>query len=117
MTLPDPVLEKPHPVAVARLKGRLREHRRFRQNQLRDMLDCPLRQRRTVAQIEVQAELTTAAVRVLADIEIALSRIDSGQYGDCLRCGDAIGLVRLRIVPHTRYCARCHRAEEIGAPR
>jgi RNA polymerase-binding transcription factor DksA len=36
-----------------------------------------------------------------------LIRMDTGQYGDCLRCGGAIALPRLRILPHTRYCARC----------
>jgi len=132
MTFPGDVLEKPHPVGdqatahgdslipaeeLARLKRRLREHRHFRQKQLRDLLDRRVGQRRTVAQIEVQAELAAAAVQVLADIEIALIRVGTGQYGDCLRCGGAIGLLRLRIVPHTRYCAKCHRAEEIGASR
>ncbi len=103
---------------LAALKVRLREHRRFRQNQLRDLAD-PARSRSeehcTAARIEVHGQLTAAAVTVLSDIDAALIRMNTGQYGDCQTCGAAIGVGRLRIVPHTRYCARCHRAEEIGA--
>jgi DnaK suppressor protein len=54
-------------------------------------------------------------VKVLGDIESALIQMNTGQYGECQLCEAAISLERLRIVPHTRYCARCHRAEEIGA--
>jgi Prokaryotic dksA/traR C4-type zinc finger len=43
--------------------------------------------------------------------------MNTGQYGRCQMCEAAIGLLRLRIVPHSRYCARCHRAKEIGARR
>lgn len=99
------------------LKIRLQEHRGFRLNQLRDLADPTLRpqERCTAARVEVEAQLTAAAVQVLSDIEAALSRMNAGEYGGCRLCGDVIGLERLRIVPHARYCARCHRAEEIGA--
>ena len=107
--------------ALAVLKLRLQEDRFFRRNQLRDLLDpsWPNRPKGqcTTARIEVQAQLTAAAIGVLSDIEAALIRMNTGQYGRCQMCEADIGLLRLRIVPHTRYCARCHRAKETGAGR
>jgi DnaK suppressor protein len=134
MAFPAEVLERAQPAAdqtirrgelrmpvqeLADLKRRLREHRRFRRKQLRDLLDSPKpstpQEHCTAARIEVRAELIAGAVQVLSDIEVALIRIDTGQYGVCQTCGGAIGTERLRIVPYTRYCARCHRAAELGA--
>ena len=99
------------------LRMRLQEHRRFRLNQLRELADPSMRpqERCTAARVEVQAQLIAAAKKVLSDIEAALTRMNAGEYGSCQLCGDVIGLERLRIVPHTRRCARCHHAEEIGA--
>ena len=37
----------------------------------------------------------------------ALARIDSGTYGDCLRCGDEIAAKRLRADPATPLCIDC----------
>jgi RNA polymerase-binding transcription factor DksA len=96
---------------LAALKRRLREHRRFRQKQLQDLAD-PSQDRRTAAHVEIQAALTAAAHQVLSNIEVALTRMNTGQYGSCRQCGRPIDLQRLRIVPHTRYCARCHHAED-----
>lgn len=99
---------------VARLKLRLREHRIFRRNQLRELSAGPGQAQTecTSARIEVQAQLTAAAMKVLTDIEAALHRIDTGVYGRCEICEAPIGLQRLRIMPHLRYCAQCHHAEE-----
>lgn len=40
-------------------------------------------------------------------IEEALVRLDQGEYGYCLECGDAIAANRLRAVPWTPYCLGC----------
>jgi RNA polymerase-binding transcription factor DksA len=48
----------------------------------------------------------------LAEVEAALRRLDTGEYGICERCGRAILAPRLRRRPWTRYCTRC--AEEIA---
>jgi RNA polymerase-binding transcription factor DksA len=43
----------------------------------------------------------------VAEIESALSRIDEGVYGQCERCGGAIGRQRLRAIPEARLCIAC----------
>lgn len=44
--------------------------------------------------------------RDLDDIEKALERMDTGSYGICEICGDAIGPDRLEVMPATRFCIR-----------
>jgi len=43
----------------------------------------------------------------IAEIEEALERSESGDYGVCEVCGNPIDPERLRILPHTRRCVRC----------
>jgi DnaK suppressor protein len=45
--------------------------------------------------------------RQLRQIEAALQRIDTGDYGVCLDCEVEIGLHRLRAVPWAERCVRC----------
>lgn len=103
---------------MAELKLRLQEQRLFRRNQLHDLFDpgnlSELQDSCTAARIEVQAHLAAGALKVLNDVEAALVRMETDQYGRCERCAAPIGLQRLRVVPHARYCAQCHRAEEVG---
>jgi DnaK suppressor protein len=54
--------------------------------------------------------------------EGALVRLDLGEHGYCVRCGDPIAPNRLRSVPRTLYCLGCQEkssflnpAELIGA--
>lgn len=37
----------------------------------------------------------------------ALARIDSGDYGYCSECGDAIGVARLEVLPEAHLCVDC----------
>lgn len=53
----------------------------------------------------------------LARVEAALHRLDAGTYGDCLDCGEPIGLERLRVQPAAERCAACQTAVESGARR
>ena len=39
----------------------------------------------------------------------ALERIEAGTWGDCEKCGKAIGRDRLRALPETRWCLHCAR--------
>ena len=43
----------------------------------------------------------------LADVKAALVRIDDGTFGECLNCGQEIGLKRLEAIPWVRYCITC----------
>jgi DnaK suppressor protein len=47
--------------------------------------------------------------RALAEIEAALSRLSSGSFGWCERCGGAMPAARLTRVPQARYCGACDR--------
>jgi DnaK suppressor protein len=43
----------------------------------------------------------------LLEIECALGKIKSKQYGICDMCEDEIGFQRLKVKPHARYCIIC----------
>jgi RNA polymerase-binding transcription factor len=45
--------------------------------------------------------------RTLAEIEGALRRIRSGEYGLCASCGEPIPEARLKALPWARVCVRC----------
>ena len=45
--------------------------------------------------------------QLIIQIKAALQRIDSGDYGICLSCGDKIDLKRLTINPATTLCVAC----------
>ncbi|EFE65570.1 conserved hypothetical protein [Streptomyces viridosporus ATCC 14672] len=48
----------------------------------------------------------------LADVEAALTRMDTGTYGICHLCRRPVQRDRLLIVPQARYCARCQQVRE-----
>ena len=43
----------------------------------------------------------------LSEIEAALGKIKSKQYGICDMCEDEIGFQRLKVKPHAKYCIVC----------
>ncbi|MBB4210156.1 TraR/DksA family transcriptional regulator [Rhodothalassium salexigens DSM 2132] len=45
----------------------------------------------------------------LRRIEAALARIDEGEFGYCLHCGDPIDVRRLDLDPATPLCVTCSR--------
>ncbi len=52
--------------------------------------------------------------RLIEDIHAALSRIEDGDYGVCLECGEDISLARLRAQPTARLCMTCMEEVERG---
>ena len=48
----------------------------------------------------------------LNQINAALSKIDSGEYGTCEMCGVDIGFDRLEVKPHAVYCIDCREIVE-----
>jgi len=48
----------------------------------------------------------------LNQIEDALKRIKSGDYGNCEMCGITIPIGRLKAKPFARYCTECRQAYE-----
>jgi len=59
----------------------------------------------------IESEQTT-----LCEIDEALQRIESRQYGKCLACGHPIAKARLKAKPHAKLCIECRRQEEKGTP-
>jgi DnaK suppressor protein len=52
--------------------------------------------------------------RTLEEIEAALRRMKSGDYGTCASCGASIPEARLRALPWAQVCVAC--AELMSAP-
>jgi len=52
--------------------------------------------------------------KLLASINQALERVESGGYGLCQNCGQPISRERLEAVPHARLCITCKATEEKG---
>jgi DnaK suppressor protein len=48
----------------------------------------------------------------LVKIEAALELIESGDYGDCFECGEAINPGRLQADPTATFCIQCAEAKE-----
>lgn len=46
-------------------------------------------------------------------IEQALNRVDSGEYGHCLECDEAIAEARLKIEPTTELCINCANLQQL----
>lgn len=53
----------------------------------------------------------------LKSIQEALKRMDQGEYGECMRCGEDINEKRLMAVPWATLCIQCQEeAERESAP-
>jgi DnaK suppressor protein len=64
--------------------------------------------RATTSQMRELLFLQTSHDRsLLADLEEALARVDAGTFGECLNCGQEIGIKRLEAIPQARYCVTC----------
>jgi DnaK suppressor protein len=57
---------------------------------------------------EVRALVAAGARQALADIELALARMNDGSYGRCRACDAAIPLAVLTAIPKTTLCLACH---------
>ena len=96
----------------AYLDGRSRaEHARERL--LQDGDDATQRD----AEREVDFARTDRDAVALAEIDQALLRLASGNYGLCTTCGDEIALPRLQLSPQAARCLTCEALQERGAPR
>jgi RNA polymerase-binding transcription factor DksA len=55
-----------------------------------------------------EAEALAAKLQeTLVEVELALSKIDTSNFGDCESCGKAIGAPRLEAKPAARFCIEC----------
>ena len=56
---------------------------------------------------EVLEDLGQSAKQELRMIEAALARVEEGEYGYCVQCGDRISEERLDLLPATPFCPNC----------
>ena len=61
------------------------------------------------ASLEGQGALVA---REIASVKRALGRIEDGNYGECVRCGEDIAPARLEARPEAALCIDCARAAE-----
>jgi DnaK suppressor protein len=52
-------------------------------------------------------------VETVAKIDDALTRLESGDFGECIECGGEIAEGRLRALPFALRCIQCERAREV----
>ncbi len=57
--------------------------------------------------VEVVSALETEAVEELASIEAAMQRLENGNYGICISCGEEISEQRLAVRPASLECVDC----------
>jgi RNA polymerase-binding transcription factor len=62
-------------------------------------------------QVNEWREIGFATRELLVDrvnrLSNALDRLDDGDYGTCVECGEAIAPARLRAMPEVETCVRC----------
>lgn len=94
----------------------LRSQRRFRIEQLRELVASTAEAlaNSDEARLQVTQLLTHAAEAALDDIEGALRRLEAGTYGTCAGCHQAIAWRRLQMLPRVGLCTTCHYLSEHG---
>lgn len=48
----------------------------------------------------------------IKEIDLALRKIENKTYGICEMCDDSIGIKRLKVKPHARFCVECRESYE-----
>lgn len=91
------------------LAGDLSMLKELREQTGGDMVDAAL----DAAQDELSSQLAEVESRELAQIEGALERIQSGNYGVCEGCGNKIPMARLKALPYASLCIGCQREKEL----
>ena len=81
------------------------------QDELSQLSSCELNDEGDHASINNSSMVDSVIVeqqqKEFNDINIALSKVASGQYGTCTMCDDPIGFQRLKVKPHAIYCINC----------
>jgi RNA polymerase-binding transcription factor DksA len=58
---------------------------------------------------EVLQGMGEAGAHEITMIRAALDRMEAGEYGYCVKCGEAISDERLDVLPATPFCRNCAR--------
>jgi DnaK suppressor protein len=63
---------------------------------------------------EFAYSLSESDRKVIILIEEALSRLDTGTYGTCVHCSQAVQDKRIEAVPWARHCLDCQELQDKG---
>jgi len=75
---------------------------------LGDLADRPV----LTPEAEIGYEVVDHRAHILAQIALALKKLEEGTYGRCEMCGEAIPPARLQALPFAIRCTRCQEAWE-----
>lgn len=75
----------------------------------------PVEQSSITTRNETEARQIEHDRETLREIEGALDRLNTGEYGTCVQCGGGIREARLRLIPEASRCFACQEATESGA--
>lgn len=67
-----------------------------------------------LTQHELNLTMMRRAAQGIRDIEMALERLNSPEYGECHECGEHIGDARLLANPLATHCVSCQEKRENG---
>jgi len=112
------------------LKSALEERRRQIDSRIRGQLASVREERAAtehvgslddgeVADVDIQEGIEVALMQMRLEtidrIGAALARLETGQYGQCIACGDDISQARLRALPFAVRCVDCEESREAEA--
>ena len=102
--------------AKARLEAQLMELKE-RQDRIAQDLAEPLNPDFSEQAVQMEEDIplegqAALIARHIASVMRALTRIENGTYGQCMRCGDEIASKRLEARPEAALCIECARKEQ-----
>jgi len=101
---------------LAVLRDMLEQQRRFRLDQLAQLQAAEPTGQLANGDREITDSLVTGARAALRDVVDALQRMDDGRYGSCRRCGAALEIARLEVLPQVSLCMPCQRDDQSEPP-
>ena len=115
---------------LEQVKKRLLERKKELLNEIADILEKEakeeyqelievIREEGDIASAELQESTILALAEMRAkeveQIDAAIERIENGQYGVCIDCGDWITPARLEALPYALRCKECQeKVEKLG---
>lgn len=63
---------------------------------------------------EIGLSMMTVEGDIIEQIDEAIERLETGEYGICHDCEHNINPERLKAIPHTKYCIECQSIREIN---
>ena len=88
------------------------EHSREEDEKSSETTPDELDQAASISTHFISSRLRGRESKLIAKIDKALSRIGDGSYGVCNKCGDDIGLSRLKARPVATLCISCKKEQE-----